>query len=870
MIFLIGLLSFVLLIGSILGWVAYFKTRTLSQELQDARDKINALANSQASSFEPVKGNADETPSIEPNPATQPPIETGEAVTPIIQKSIQVEPEEPAPVEPNKIVESLKTNWMIWLGGICVGLAGVFMVKYSIDNGLLSPAARIIASLIFGVLLHGLAEWLRRRNGVHPSFAALAGGASLILYAKLLAAVQLYQLISPTMAFVLMATVSLATMILALKHGPMLAMLGLLGGYVVPILVNTGSGNILGALIYVSIISASGLMLMNYVYRPWLIVGVLVGAGGWWLLSLPMMNAEGWRGPYLAVFGYLLLSAPKFDFLLRIKESGTGKLFEIPSLHLGQKVDEIPMLPIIFGIVILQTISIYIEGITATSAFSWWPLTILLFVVTRKKDQLIWLPWIAMILQILIWTGVVLDFNLLHKWPIRFSPIEQQLFAQYAMATGVLHVLLSAWNLRSGRFISIWISLLLMAPLLWLSVVYVLTDYIANSWRWAAIALITGFAYAGLATRRLLQEVKDAVTVWLVLSAHFAYGLAAIIVLESAGLTLVLATQIVSLAWVIYRYNLGNLDLLVKLVVGVVVIRLTLNPWLLDYPIGTHWSLWTYGGATMCCGLAAYRLRGYSPLNKWLELATLHLLVLTIWSELRYWLYDGDLFRFYYGFTEAAINTNIWVALALIYQWRGQLTQHLKKVYVLLSHGLLILGIANYFLTLTVLNPMFVFGTGDVGSTPILNILLLAYGLPVLLFAAAHYFNQNFHPMVLRPLVVLSGFIFLNFQIHHLWTGSLSIHQKIVDGELYTYSIVWLLLAMAALLMGQKLANFRLYRAGIALLAVVIAKIFLIDMAGLEGLLRVASFMGLGLGLLGVAYLLQKHKPLRSDDLETS
>jgi uncharacterized membrane protein len=39
---------------------------------------------------------------------------------------------------------------------------------------------------------------------------------------------------------------------------------------------------------------------------------------------------------------------------------------------------------------------------------------------------------------------------------------------------------------------------------------------------------------------------------------------------------------------------------------------------------------------------------------------------------------------------------------------------------------------------------------------------------------------------------------------------------------------------------------------------IVIAKTFLFDMADLEGLLRVASFMGLGLSLLGLAYLYQR------------
>jgi uncharacterized membrane protein len=43
--------------------------------------------------------------------------------------------------------------------------------------------------------------------------------------------------------------------------------------------------------------------------------------------------------------------------------------------------------------------------------------------------------------------------------------------------------------------------------------------------------------------------------------------------------------------------------------------------------------------------------------------------------------------------------------------------------------------------------------------------------------------------------------------------------------------------------------------AGMVLLGLNIAKIFLIDMAGLQGLWRVAAFMGLGLALLGLAWM---------------
>jgi uncharacterized membrane protein len=52
-----------------------------------------------------------------------------------------------------------------------------------------------------------------------------------------------------------------------------------------------------------------------------------------------------------------------------------------------------------------------------------------------------------------------------------------------------------------------------------------------------------------------------------------------------------------------------------------------------------------------------------------------------------------------------------------------------------------------------------------------------------------------------------------------------------------------------------------LYKAGMALLGLVIAKIFLVDMAGLQGLWRVAAFMGLGLALLGLAWMYRKAQP---------
>jgi len=72
--------------------------------------------------------------------------------------------------------------------------------------------------------------------------------------------------------------------------------------------------------------------------------------------------------------------------------------------------------------------------------------------------------------------------------------------------------------------------------------------------------------------------------------------------------------------------------------------------------------------------------------------------------------------------------------------------------------------------------------------------------------------------------------------------------------ELYAYSIVWLLFGVALLAAGFWRDVAALRHAGMVLVCLVVAKVFLIDMAGLTGLLRVFSFLGLGAALLGLGY----------------
>ena len=249
---------------------------------------------------------------------------------------------------------------------------------------------------------------------------------------------------------------------------------------------------------------------------------------------------------------------------------------------------------------------------------------------------------------------------------------------------------------------------------------------------------------------------------------------------------------------------------------------------------------------------------------RWLEAAALHLLVLTLGAETRYWLYDGEVFAGRYGFTEAAINTNLWAALALVYHYRARFSAHMQVIYLPASRILMCLALGSFALLLSNLNPYF--GNARVSTTPVFNGLLLAYGLPLIMALLALVYYEPRYRRVAATVAAIAGFTFINLQIRHLWNGSVNDYIPTSSGELYTYSLVWLVVAVLAVLAGTRHRVEPLYKAGMAVLLVVIAKIFIVDMSDLDGLLRVASFMGLGLTLLGLSYL---YKRLSEDLTET-
>ena len=222
-------------------------------------------------------------------------------------------------------------------------------------------------------------------------------------------------------------------------------------------------------------------------------------------------------------------------------------------------------------------------------------------------------------------------------------------------------------------------------------------------------------------------------------------------------------------------------------------------------------------------------------------------------------IYGGDVFHLDFTQREAAINTLIWGSLGLVYWYRSTLSGSLIRLYQIAASALLIGALANYlFGSVLAFNPLFHKSTW-LTDTPIFNTLLLMYLLPTILLVLAYFTLPKRLSKVLLGLVAASSFLLINLEIRHLWHGAaMLISDGTEQGELYTYSMVWLGISIAILALAIQVKSALIYRAGMLVLMCVVAKIFLIDMSGLSGLLRVTSFLGLGLCLLGIALLHQK------------
>lgn len=97
--------------------------------------------------------------------------------------------------------------------------------------------------------------------------------------------------------------------------------------------------------------------------------------------------------------------------------------------------------------------------------------------------------------------------------------------------------------------------------------------------------------------------------------------------------------------------------------------------------------------------------------------------------------------------------------------------------------------------------------------------------------------------------------LYAGLEIRRFWQGDWLGRPGVAQGELYTYTLALMLLGAGLLYQAIARRSVPLRRVAMAVIGLTIAKVFLLDAAGLTGLTRVISFLGLGLSLAGLAWL---------------
>ncbi|WP_029010965.1 DUF2339 domain-containing protein [Azospirillum halopraeferens] len=826
-----------------------------------ALERDNAALRAMVLALAPAPQRAPE-PAPDPQPDTAP-AHGAAAAAPLPDPDPAPEPArpEPAPTAPGAgdrlagLETRLTGRWLVWTGGVALALGGGFLVQVSVESGLLSPTVRVALGLLLAWALVAAGEWLRRRppaRGAGPLRAdhlppTVSGAGLAAAYASVWAAHGLYGLVSQAAAFGGLAAVSFAALVLALRHGPALAALGIVGAYAVPLVVGGESGDGTALFTYLAAVSAVAALTARWRGWPRVLTTVHWGGVAWvlvWMATRPGFDVAPWPAAL-----YLVLATGLAVGLRRRPTAAE------PGTRWWRRHDGAGLSVAVATLVAACLVFIGADGNVPLVAGLAAVLAGLLLADDRAGAR--HTGGAAAAVLTLLAGGATLD-------------VAQAGALAYALAASAA---LTAAGITaahgSGR--AGWFTLAGGAG----SLLLVAAGYagVASGepdadWALAAAAVAALHTLAaGYAARHRGHAAWDAVLAGYATAALAGLALGVALLLRDAWLSVALAWTVAAAAAVHRSVPVAGLRTLALVLAGVVVVRLTANPEVLAYAIdgplpGVPW-IWTgYGLSALAFAAARLLFAGAAgpALRTALEAGALSFIVLLGSLQIRLAVADGPLDRPGYDLLEQGLNAVWWLSVGLLLYIRAAApgasatARHGWPVPAALGAAQVALG------TMLAANPMV---TGEpVGATPLVNALLPAYALPALLFGA---FAAVAGRRGVRRLSLAAGiaglatlWMWLVLTVRHAFQGTILSSPTLPDGELYAHSAVWLAFGAALLAAGLWRGALALRYASLVVVLATVAKVFLVDMSALTGLWRAVSFLGLGAALIGIGYAYQR------------
>jgi uncharacterized membrane protein len=810
-------------------------------------------------------------------------------------KKIQFETGGPARVSgkaTEDLEKTLASRWLIWLGAVAISLAGVFLTAYAIEEGWLGPTTRIVLGFAFGLGLTLAGEWVRRRPfeqaiaTIRPDYVplALSSAGIFTMYASIYVGNALYSLYPPVFAFLLLAVIGLGAVALSLLQGWFVALLGLLGSFLTPLLIPSDAPSAWALFPYLLAVLAASMAVVRY--KAWWLLGYasLLCATAWclfWLSGVYAPSDTAVIGIYIltvcAVFQLVRFGYPESEQPIALQPANMRQ--DIQRLHPGEQVGWAGFVAAALMLFALVRVDNY--GMTALAALGVFTLGSLwtarrnvafdlVFVLAAVLVLLLFASWhLVEIADVETWMAPEITEFGQRRGPL--LPPELQTYTGAAIVFGALFGVGGFAALWGVRRVSVFAGTSAFVPVLLFAIAYWRFLEFGHDLRWAGIALV--LALVGLLAAGVVEKYRDREQLRVALGLYAAEVVAFIslglaMTLEEAWLSVALSLQLPALAWIHGRLKVDLLRTIAAIVAATVLVRLVLNENVFAYALDKdqlfNWILYGYG---VPCAAFFWAARTFSKsandvLVAMLEAGALVFGVLLASFEIRYWV-TGSLDGHYESLLEQSLQSIAWLAIGYGLLVRGeQIRVSTVPVLTAGAYFLLFIAAAQVLLLQVVFNNPLTWALTSVGQWPVLNLLLLAYLVPACFtFALVPAFIARGEARLANIAGVIGLFlllVFISLEVKHWFQGEYLRWRFVSDAENYAISVAWLTYALALLAGGILFRKTALRYGSLAVLLITVVKVFLGDMGGLTGLYRVASFLGLGLCLVGIGYIYQR------------
>ena len=917
--FVIGVIG-VILIGSILGLTSSGRISKLEVQNRNLNARLKALEAGRSRNVQPPTTAPEtrqqthpETPPA-PKPAPVPwheqEVQTeGEtilAASPAVPKSVR-EPvaasqsataaavktapdaaawsqTSPPPEKPTRSLEEIiGGQWSVWVGGLALLVGAVLLIRFSIEAGFFGPTARIAMAVALGAALLLAGEWLKRADDkvltgrLGEAAKALQGNASIpgllsavgifTLLGASYAAHELYGLIPALAAFAALALIALGAMALSLRQGPLLAAIGLLASLATPLLIQTNTPSLLMLVIYLVLIGAAALVLSRRTGWGWLATGTVFGWLGWSTMSLGAAtdgHLSLWSVFLALGFGVTVWFAAQYKSADRQK---------IADLDMNLQ----PALALLWGAIAAGLVFFVATALTnrlgglgglrvsaiVLSVLSLAALFSAAIFAKRQAPHLI--------------TAGLLAIGLSGTADYTNAALQHFIFAA-AVALAVVLALKEAFHLEKdgerGEFEIFWPAVAIFLGLGSVIYAYDYPAYRAGAldYMFAAWALGYGVLFAAGAIYFQSKSRAALMTTSLTIGAALAWALAATFAFDNLAVSLALSLGGLISVFAVWTRRLPGARLALLGLIGLVFAHAL---WM-QFPdvdsISTRPvfnALWIYLMVpTAILGAAAYVLHGRRDetafakfLNGAVEAAALAGLALFAVFQIRHVSNGGAVYADSLGHAELGLQTSIGLCFTLAglsKRFAGNLV--LSKIAEIISYVTLAVFA---FGSLFILSPLFARSEPVTGNL-LFNSLTTGLLVPAGLFGLCAVFARGRRPEtyinILGGLALAGALAWVTAMIRFIYNGkSIQIFRTgFGDLELWTISAVWLAFGIALLTLGVWRRERALRIASGIVIILTVLKAFLIDMAGLEGVLRALSFVVLGLILIVIGRAYQR------------